>query len=148
MGLMKMLFGIGKGPQLEPGAWLVGLREGAWQTVTSSTYEISENSCIRDNGNDFFVLRQIEDTSGKKYLGCVRLTGSQEVMVLVERLEGADQVSPSGDFWSYDRVLTAKNTPEFAVLLQQIGQIHLKRVRADKPAYLEHLVKGLEAMAG
>lgn len=154
MGLFNMLFGGGKTPDLQPGAWLEGLRLAQWSLVADekgqpSTWELSLASCVRENGHDFFVLRQPGHTPDQhKYMGCVRLSGAREVMVLVEREEDEDQNSVNGDFWSYERILTLKNTPLLASLIQQLGTISSQRTYAAKPAYLTHLVQGLEAMTG
>jgi hypothetical protein len=154
MGLFKMLFGGAKAPDLQPGAWLVGLREAVWAPVLDqasqpSSLALCTLSCVRENGNDFFVLRQsLANSDQLMYMGCVRLSGAKEVMVLVERQESPDQSSEEGDFWSYERVLTVKDTPALPQLFQQLASITSQRTYAAKPAYLEHLVKGLEAMTG
>jgi hypothetical protein len=154
MGLFKMLFGGGASSDLQPGAWLEGLRDGEWTPVLDAAgaltgWQVSATSCIRENGNDFFVLRQsLAGGDHTKYSGCVRLSGASEVMVLVEREEAPDQSSGSGDFWAYDRLLTLKNTPALPQLIKQLGVIAAQRMKAAKPAYLAHLVKGLEAMTG
>jgi hypothetical protein len=154
MGLLDLIFGQKKTVHIEDGIWLKDIREMTWTVATPGNsrmpgLHIAIDSLFIDNGNRFFVLKQLfTDPASTKYLGCIWLAQTQDIMVVVERIEAADQQILMSDAWAYERFLNAQNTPQLDQLLDLLTQQSRTSAFMKRPDYLQYIIQGLETMTG
>jgi hypothetical protein len=151
MGILDLLFGSKKSVNIEPGIWLQNVRESQWTPIQHRnnpvTHELSAETLYQHNENLIFILREkIQSTQQIKYFGCIQLKDAEEIMVIVERIEDAEL--NGNDHWSYENYLTHKNTPFLDILFIKLSEEIRTRRYVQEPAYVQHLLLGLEHMIG